>query len=102
MGILAADFLSGCQNFAKSKRRDRLLSAQGDGQWGSTLYVRLCPASSSGVRRPPASSPRARRGHVRCPTARVVAPLASLVYLFGGRRVAVGHDEGGGRRRLGG
>jgi len=41
MGILAADFLIGCQHFAKSKRRDRLLSAQGDGR---CLEHTLCEA----------------------------------------------------------
>jgi len=68
MGILAADFLIGCQHFGKSKRRERLLYCprreKADG--GSTLCVRLCPASSSGARRPPTSCPRARRDHVRC------------------------------------
>ena len=58
MGILTADFLIGCRHFAKSKRRDRLLSARREmADGGSTLYVRLCPPSSSGARRHPASWP---------------------------------------------
>ena len=62
---------------------------------GSTFCVRLCPASSSGARRPPASSPRARRGHVRCPPPRASSsPSRRLPYLFL-VAVAVGHDGEG-------
>ena len=78
------------------------------GRWprargGSTLCVRLCPASSSDARRPP-HLPHARVVAIYvAPTARVVVPLASLASLLWlPFRVAVGHDEGGTTRGGGG
>ena len=97
MGILAADFLIGCPHFAKSKRRDRLLSAQGDGRWGEHTLCEAVPRVVVRRASPPRIVPARLSWPCTLPSPRASSSPSRRMYIFV-VAVAVGHDEGGGRR----
>ena len=87
MGILAADFLIGCQHFAKSKRRDRLLSAQRDGRWGEHTLCEAVPRVVVRRASPPCIVPARSSWPCTLPPPRASSSPSRRLYIY---LVAVG------------